>query len=122
VFFDIKSVQKCQGIIVRRDFSVFSNFLMVDFMIDLVPYCCFYNLKTKEIRAGKVKNDLIPDSEAFFPIKQGIFGNQTGNFLIETINADWILNGYHKGLCKLDESLKNLIEDDNPVLVIYEFK
>jgi hypothetical protein len=108
--------------IVRRDFSVFSNLFMIDFDINLTPYCCFYNLKTKETRAGKVKNDLIPDYESIFPIKRNSHGNQTGNFLIEFIEAEWILNGNHKGLCKLNESLKNLKEDDNPVLVIYEFK
>jgi hypothetical protein len=84
--------------------------------------CWEYNLKTKETRAGKVKNDLIPDYESIFPVKRNSHGNQTGNFLIEFIETEWILDGNHKGLCKLNESLKNLKEDDNPVLVIYEFK
>jgi hypothetical protein len=108
--------------IVRSDFSVFANMIMIDFAINLTPYCCFYNLKTKETRVGKVKNDLIPNCELIFPIKRNSHGNQTGNSLIEFIDAEWVVNGNHKGLCELNKSLENLKEDDNPVLVIYEFK
>jgi hypothetical protein len=108
--------------IVREDFFVFNSFLFCNFHIDLRPYCCFYDLKTKEMKAGKVKNDLIPDYESWFP---AICTSQSNNCLIECIAPEWIVSeeyGYHRGLCKLDESLKDLNEDDNPVLLIYEFK
>ncbi|MDR1339669.1 MAG: 6-bladed beta-propeller [Prevotellaceae bacterium] len=111
--------------IVRRDFFVFNNFLLCDFNIDFRLYCCFYDLKTKELKAGKVKNDLIPDYESWFPTSYNGYTSQSNNCLIECIVPEWIVSeeyGYYRGLCKLDESLKDLNEDDNPVLVIYEFK
>jgi hypothetical protein len=115
--------------IVRQDFFVFRNFLMFDFYIYsgqyLRPYCCFYDLKTKETKAGKVKNDLIPDYESWFPMSYNGYSSQSNNRLIECVAPEWILSdeyGFYKGLCKSDESLKDLTEDDNPVLVIYEFE
>jgi hypothetical protein len=111
--------------IVRKDFFVFHNFLLCDFHIDSRLYCCFYDLKTKEVKAGKVKNDLIPNYESWFPMSYNGHSSQSNNCFIECVSPEWILSeeyGYYKGLCKLNESLKYLTEDDNPVLVIYEFK
>ncbi|MDR0606457.1 MAG: 6-bladed beta-propeller [Bacteroidales bacterium] len=111
--------------IVRKDFFVFHNVLLCDFHIDSRLYCCFYDLKTKEMKAGKVKNDLIPDYESWFPMSYNGHSSQSNNCFIECVLPEWILSeeyGYYKGLCKLDESLNDMSEDDNPVLLIYEFK
>lgn len=111
--------------IVRKDFFVFNNFLLCDFHIDLRPYCCFYDLKTKEVKAGKVKNDLIPDYESWFPMSYNGHSSQSNNCFIEYVVPEWILSeeyGFYKGLHKLDESLKDLTGENNPVLLIYEFK
>jgi hypothetical protein len=111
--------------IVRKDFFVLNNFLLCDFHIDRRLYCCFYDLKTKEVKAGKVKNDLIPDYKSGFPMSYNGYTSQSANSLIECVMPEWIVSeeyGFYKGLCKIDASLKDLTEDDNPVLLIYEFK
>jgi hypothetical protein len=102
--------------VLRKDFFVLKNFFILNF--HLANKCCnyyFHNTFTKTAKSGKVKNDLIRDYERFFPI------SQSDNSLIESIEAKWVLD-YFQGLNELNESLKDLQEDDNPVLVIYEFK
>jgi hypothetical protein len=102
--------------IIRYYYFMLKDVFVFNFINDPIgTIFCFYNIKTKQIATGKVKNDLIPNYNRFYPLYQ------SGDYLIEKIYANDILSNY-KELCDFDNSLKTLIDDDNPVLLIYECK
>jgi hypothetical protein len=98
--------------ITKESYFVTSDLLIFRFFADSHINFCFHNLKTHQYRFGKVENDIMPHYTRFMPTWQ------SGNYLIEHIYAEHLLNG-SPNMKNLD-NLKDLTEDDNPVLVIYE--
>jgi hypothetical protein len=102
--------------ILRDCAFIIGDMLIFDFFHKTPPlHHCFYNMRTGETKSGYVKNDLLPNYNRFAP------NCQNGNRLIEVLQAEWILNGF-PNFREVEPSLKNLSEDDNPVLIFYEFK
>ena len=99
----------------RNHYFISNKYIIVDFSTNMQRYFAFYNKETKLVETGLAQNDLIPDYDRFFPRWQG------NDFLIESVNAEYVLEDF-PGLLNTNPELSNLKSDDNPVLVIYELK
>jgi hypothetical protein len=95
--------------IVRYNYFVLPHLLVVDFWVGEELICCFYDTKTKQIKTGKIKDELFMYLAPRFKSENSLILMIPAGFLIEN----------HKELCK-SNNLKGLKEDDNPILVIYE--
>jgi hypothetical protein len=101
--------------IFRRNYFVSEQFIIIDFILKNDRYHSFYNKRNRELDYGKIKNDMIPNYNRFFPRWF------SSNYLIESVDAMFVLDDF-KELMKWNKSLENLKEDDNPVLVMYNLK
>ena len=100
--------------VVKRNFHISDKYLIFDYFYDKKMYHCFYNLSTEELSNGIMNNDLV-ENFRFFPR----WGND--NYLIEEVAAEHVINHFPT-LVDLNEQLKDLKEDDNPVIVLYTLK
>jgi hypothetical protein len=102
--------------VIRKYYLMLNDWFVFDFYAEEeIPLFCFHNIKTKQTETGKIKFDLIPGFSRFHPTFQ------SDNYLIDIIMAGDIIHQYPE-LCDFDISLKNLNEEDNPVLIVYKFK
>jgi hypothetical protein len=102
--------------VIRNYYLILNDWFIFDFYAEEdIPLFCFHNIKTKQTETGKVKFDLIPGFYRFHPTFQ------SGNYAIDIIMAGDIIH-HCPELCDFDISLKNLDEEDNPVLIVYKFK
>ena len=101
--------------ILREHYFISNKYIIIDFSTNKGRCFSFYNKETKQVETGLAQNDLIPDYDRFFPRWQG------DDFLIESVNAEYVLEDF-PGLLNTNTELSNLKSDDNPVLVIYELK
>lgn len=101
--------------IVRRNFFISENYLIMDFFFDHKRYYTFYNFKENSVQSGFINNDLIQDFDVFFP--RWI----SKDCLIGTIDAESLIED-HANLIKSTNSLSNVKLGDNPILVIYTLK
>jgi hypothetical protein len=100
--------------IFRRNFHILDDYIVIDYITGNQRYYSFYNKNTRRITSGRVKNDVVPDYERFFPQWSD------GNVLIESIEFQ-LIPEYFPGLMKM-EALKHLPPDANPVLILYRQK
>jgi hypothetical protein len=102
--------------VIRRYYHIVGDWFIFDFYAEEdFPLFCFHNVKTKHTETGKIKVDLIPGFSHFYPVFQ------SDNCLISVFLAGDIIHLCPE-LCDFDNSLKNLDEEDNPVLIVYKFK
>jgi hypothetical protein len=102
--------------VIRNYYYMVNDWFIFDFYAkEDTPLFCFHNTKTKQTKTGKIKSDLIPGFSHFYPVFQ------SDNYLISIFMAGDIIHLCPE-LCDFDISLKNLDEEDNPVLIVYKFK
>jgi hypothetical protein len=102
--------------ILRRNLFITEQYVVIDFMYSKDLYHSFYNRNDKSINSGKMKNDIISDYNRFAPRWS------SSDYLIETVEAEYVLNEKLKGLITYEKSLSDLKVDDNPILVLYSLK
>jgi hypothetical protein len=101
--------------VIREYYFILNDWFIFNFNEADIHLFCFHNIKTKENTTGKIKLDLTPEFSRFHPTFQ------CDNCLIDIIMAGEVIHEYPE-LFDYDISLKNLDEEDNPVLIIYKFK
>ena len=100
--------------VVKRNYYMSDKYLIFDYLCDNIRHYGFYDKVNKTLSNGIINNDLIKEFR-FFPR----WGND--NYLIEEVEAEYVINDF-KSLIDINEQLKELKEDDNPVIILYTLK
>ena len=98
----------------KYNYYISDKYLIFDYYYNKRIHYCFYDMISLQLSNGIVINDYVEDFR-FTPH----WGND--NFLIDIVNAEHIIK-YFSSLSIVNNNLKNIKEDDNPVVIIYTLK
>ena len=98
----------------KWNFFVSNKYLIFDYMYNYNRRHCFYNLKNRETNFGVVNNDIIKEF-FFFPR----WGND--DYLFQEVASHHVKEDFIF-LSNYNEKIKEIQEDDNPVIIMYVLK
>ncbi|MDR2915938.1 MAG: 6-bladed beta-propeller [Tannerella sp.] len=100
--------------VLKENFYVTDDYLIFDYFYNGYRSFCFYDLKNRNTFSNIVENDLL---EGF------IFSPRWGNanYLIEEVASSYVKEDFYF-LSNYNEQLKDINDDDNPVIILYTIK
>ena len=99
---------------IKLNYFVSNNYLIFDYIYDDKRNHCFYDLKNNETKFGVVNNDIIKDF-FFFPR----WGNE--DYLFQEVASYHVKEDFYF-LSNYNEKIKDVEEDDNPIIILYVLK
>ena len=98
----------------KNNYYVSDKYLIFNYDYDRNRHFCFYDMITKELSNGIINNDFVDNFR--FSTRWG-----NDNYLIEEVAAEYVINDF-PSLIDFNEQLRDLKEDDNPIIIIYTLK